>query len=77
MELSCRRSASWRTRSSSRGVGGRLALRRSNSPEDIAGLALFMASDAARNVTGQSWNVDDGLVNGLIFEPERRLRTTA
>ena len=44
-------------------VGGRLALRRSNSPEDIAGLALFMASDAARNVTGQSWNVDGGLVN--------------
>ena len=44
-------------------IDASIPLRRSNSPEDIAGLALFMASDAARNVTGQSWNVDGGLVN--------------
>ncbi len=44
-------------------IDASIPLRRSNSPEDIAGLALFLASDAARNVTGQSWNVDGGLVN--------------
>ncbi len=36
-------------------------LRRANDPEDIASLAVYLASDAARNVTGQSWNVDGGL----------------
>ncbi|MFZ5654210.1 MAG: SDR family NAD(P)-dependent oxidoreductase [Pseudomonadota bacterium] len=35
---------------------------RSNEPEDIAALAVFLASEEARNVTGQSWNVDGGLV---------------
>ena len=44
-------------------IDASIPLRRSNSPEDIAGLALFMASDATRNVTGESWNVDGGLVN--------------
>jgi NAD(P)-dependent dehydrogenase (short-subunit alcohol dehydrogenase family) len=39
-----------------------IPLRRANDPEDIARLATFLASDAARNVTGQSWNVDGGLV---------------
>ena len=34
---------------------------RSNEPEDIAALAVFLASEEARNVTGQSWNVDGGL----------------
>ena len=29
---------------------------------DIAALAVFLASEGARNVTGQSWNVDGGLV---------------
>jgi NAD(P)-dependent dehydrogenase (short-subunit alcohol dehydrogenase family) len=37
-------------------------LRRANEPADIAALAVFLASEAARNVTGQSWNVDGGLV---------------
>jgi len=31
-------------------------------PEDIANLAAFLASDAANTITGQSWNVDGGLV---------------
>jgi NAD(P)-dependent dehydrogenase (short-subunit alcohol dehydrogenase family) len=39
-----------------------IPLRRANDPEDIAALAVYLASDAARNVTGQSWNVDGGLV---------------
>ncbi|MEE9282389.1 MAG: 3-oxoacyl-ACP reductase family protein [Myxococcota bacterium] len=43
-------------------VEASIPLRRSNTPDDIAELALFLASDAARNVTGQSWNVDGGLI---------------
>lgn len=39
-----------------------IPLRRANEPDDIAALAVYLASDAARNVTGQSWNVDGGLV---------------
>ncbi len=39
-----------------------IPLRRVNEPEDIALLAVYLASDAARNVTGQSWNVDGGLL---------------
>jgi NAD(P)-dependent dehydrogenase (short-subunit alcohol dehydrogenase family) len=39
-----------------------IPLRRSNDPVDIAHLAVWLASDQARNVTGQSWNVDGGLV---------------
>jgi NAD(P)-dependent dehydrogenase (short-subunit alcohol dehydrogenase family) len=38
-----------------------IPLRRANDPADIAALAVYLASDAARNVTGQSWNVDGGL----------------
>ena len=34
---------------------------RSNTPEDIAEMAVFRASDRARNITGQSANVDGGL----------------
>ncbi len=39
-----------------------IPLGRPNDPDDIAALAVFLASDAARNVTGQSWNVDGGIV---------------
>jgi NAD(P)-dependent dehydrogenase (short-subunit alcohol dehydrogenase family) len=35
---------------------------RANLPEDIAAMAVFLASPAARNITGQSYNVDGGLV---------------
>ncbi len=31
-------------------------------PEDVAGLYLFLASDAAKNITGQAYNVDRGEV---------------
>ncbi len=37
-------------------------LRRGNSPDDIADMCVFLASDAARNVSGQSLHVDGGLV---------------
>jgi NAD(P)-dependent dehydrogenase (short-subunit alcohol dehydrogenase family) len=39
-----------------------IPLRRANEPSDIAALAAWLASDEARNVTGQSWNVDGGLM---------------
>jgi NAD(P)-dependent dehydrogenase (short-subunit alcohol dehydrogenase family) len=39
-----------------------IPLGRPNDPEDIAALAVFLASPGARNVTGQSWNVDGGMI---------------
>jgi meso-butanediol dehydrogenase / (S,S)-butanediol dehydrogenase / diacetyl reductase len=35
---------------------------RANTPEDIAAMAVFLASAGARNITGQCYNVDGGLV---------------
>ena len=35
---------------------------RANQPEDIAAIAVFLASPGARNITGQAYNVDGGLV---------------
>lgn len=37
-------------------------LGRAVTPEDIGAAAVFLASDAARNITGQSLNIDGGLV---------------
>jgi NAD(P)-dependent dehydrogenase (short-subunit alcohol dehydrogenase family) len=31
-------------------------------PEEVAALAVLLASDEARGVTAQAWNVDGGLV---------------
>jgi NAD(P)-dependent dehydrogenase (short-subunit alcohol dehydrogenase family) len=39
-----------------------IPLRRANDPEDIAAMVVFLASPGARNITGQSFNVDGGLV---------------
>jgi NAD(P)-dependent dehydrogenase (short-subunit alcohol dehydrogenase family) len=39
-----------------------IPLRRSNSPDDIANMAAFLASDEAKNITGQSFNVDGGIM---------------
>lgn len=39
-----------------------MALKTVSTPEDVANLALFLASDAARTITGQSVNVDAGNV---------------
>jgi NAD(P)-dependent dehydrogenase (short-subunit alcohol dehydrogenase family) len=41
-----------------------IPLGRPNDPEDLAGLAVFLASPGARNITGQSINVDGGMVPG-------------
>jgi 3-oxoacyl-[acyl-carrier protein] reductase len=37
-----------------------LPLKRASTPEDVARFALFLASDEARTITGQSMNVDAG-----------------
>jgi NAD(P)-dependent dehydrogenase (short-subunit alcohol dehydrogenase family) len=39
-----------------------IPLRRMNDPEDIAAMAVFLASPGARNITGQSYNVDGGII---------------
>lgn len=39
-----------------------IPLRRANEPEDIAEMVVFLASPGSRNITGQSFNVDGGLV---------------
>jgi NAD(P)-dependent dehydrogenase (short-subunit alcohol dehydrogenase family) len=39
-----------------------IPLRRANDPEDIAATVVFLASPGARNITGQSFNVDGGLI---------------
>jgi len=35
---------------------------RPNTPEDIAALSVFLAGPGARNITGQAYNVDGGLI---------------
>jgi NAD(P)-dependent dehydrogenase (short-subunit alcohol dehydrogenase family) len=35
---------------------------RANTPDDIAAMAVFLASPGARNITAQCYNVDGGLV---------------
>lgn len=42
-------------------VRGRIALARFGSPEEVASVVLFLASDAARYITGQVISVDGGL----------------
>jgi NAD(P)-dependent dehydrogenase (short-subunit alcohol dehydrogenase family) len=41
---------------------GAIPLGRANDPEDVAALAVFLASSGARNITGQSFNVDGGVI---------------
>jgi NAD(P)-dependent dehydrogenase (short-subunit alcohol dehydrogenase family) len=60
-----------RDRSAQRGVDSEelarlgtasIPLQRANTPEDIAAMAAFLASDDARNITGQAINVDGGMI---------------
>ena len=44
-----------------RAVENMTPLRREQTPEDIGKLAAFLASDDARNITGQAINVDGGI----------------
>ena len=39
-----------------------IPLGRANDPEDIAALVVFLASPGARNITGQNYNVDGGII---------------
>ena len=39
-----------------------IPLQRINEPEDIAAMAVFLTSPGARNITGQAYNVDGGLI---------------
>ena len=41
-------------------VESRMPLKRGQTPEDIGKMAAFLASDDARNITGQAINVDGG-----------------
>ncbi|MXV79346.1 MAG: glucose 1-dehydrogenase [Chloroflexi bacterium] len=40
----------------------RIPIGRANDPEDIADMARFLAGPGARNITGQAFNVDGGLI---------------
>lgn len=39
-----------------------IPIRRANEPDDIADMAAFLAGPGSRNITGQAFNVDGGLV---------------
>ncbi len=39
-----------------------IPLGRANDPEDIAAMVVFLASPGASNITGQSYNVDGGII---------------
>jgi NAD(P)-dependent dehydrogenase (short-subunit alcohol dehydrogenase family) len=54
-------------------IGQLNPLRRGGKPEEIARVALFLASDEASYVNGQAWAVDGGLSASLPFVPGRMM----
>jgi NAD(P)-dependent dehydrogenase (short-subunit alcohol dehydrogenase family) len=59
-----------------RGTEGKIGqlnpLERAGQPEEIAAMALFLASDEASYVTGQAFAVDGGLSSTHPFTRQRR-----
>jgi NAD(P)-dependent dehydrogenase (short-subunit alcohol dehydrogenase family) len=69
--LSALSDANLRTRAAAEGLSveemerrrnAAIPLGRPNEPEDVAALAVFLASPGARNITGQSFNIDGGII---------------
>ena len=61
-----------RARGSESKIGQLNPLTRAGTPEEIAQVALFLASDAAAYITGQALAADGGLSSTLPFTPSRR-----
>jgi 3-oxoacyl-[acyl-carrier protein] reductase len=47
-------------------VTAEIPLKRAGSPEEVAGVAVFLASERASYITGTTIQVDGGLVKGLL-----------
>ena len=47
-------------------VTAEIPLKRAGSPEEVAGVAVFLASERASYITGTTIHVDGGLVKGLL-----------
>lgn len=45
-------------------VQGNIPLKREQTPEDVGNLVVFLASEEARNITGQTINIDGGVAMG-------------
>jgi len=54
-------------------IGQLNPLRRGGKPEEIARVALLLASDEASYVNGQAWAIDGGLSSSLPFVPGRMM----
>ncbi len=61
-----------RERGTERKIGQLNPLQRAGAPEEIAAMALFLASDDASYVNGQAFPVDGGLSSTLPFTGPRR-----
>lgn len=58
-----------RARGTEKKIGQLNPLMRGGLPDEVARVALFLASDEASYVNGQSWAVDGGLSAGHPFVP--------